>query len=123
MGWTFAFRNYYLENITLYLNNPYFQAMADIVDPYGRAAIFCTAYNKLSSDRLAYFDRYHKTKILQFQGADDEFFLPDSEVNIVSILLQKKNIESIFRIISGAIFKQQQVVLCSGIFHHRKRKE
>jgi hypothetical protein len=29
---------------------------------------------------LVYFDRYHKTKLLQFQAADDEFFLPDSEV-------------------------------------------
>jgi PhoPQ-activated pathogenicity-related protein len=33
-GWTFAFYNYYIENTTRYLDNPYFQTMADIVDPY-----------------------------------------------------------------------------------------
>jgi hypothetical protein len=30
----------------------------------------------------AYFDRYSKMKIFQLQGADDEFFLPDSEVRL-----------------------------------------
>jgi PhoPQ-activated pathogenicity-related protein len=60
-GWTFAFYNYYIENTTRYLDNPYFQMMADIVDPY------------------SYFDRYRNVKILQFQAADDQFFLPDSE--------------------------------------------
>lgn len=68
--------------------------MADIVDPYSRIAIFCIVDNDISSTRLAYFDRYHKTKILQFQGADDEFFLPDSEVSSVSVLLAKEKIES-----------------------------
>jgi hypothetical protein len=32
------------------------------------------------SYHLVYFERYRKTKILQFQAADDEFFLPDGEV-------------------------------------------
>ncbi|CAF3879539.1 unnamed protein product [Adineta steineri] len=60
-GWTYDFDDYYIENITMYLDNPYFQAMADIVDPY------------------SYFDRYRNTRIYQIQAADDEFFLPDSE--------------------------------------------
>lgn len=33
-GWTFAFNDYYVENITRYIDNPYFQLMANIVDPY-----------------------------------------------------------------------------------------
>lgn len=60
-GWTFAFGSYYAENITRLLDNPYFQAMADIIDPY------------------TYFLRYRNIKLCQFQAADDEFFLPDSE--------------------------------------------
>jgi PhoPQ-activated pathogenicity-related protein len=68
-GWTFEFYDYYTENITRNLDNPYFQVMADIVDPY------------------AYFDRYRNVKILQFQGADDNFFLPDGEVIFVSNVL------------------------------------
>ncbi|CAF1405893.1 unnamed protein product [Rotaria sp. Silwood1] len=60
-GWTFAFYNYYVLNITRYLDNPYFQKMASIVDPY------------------SYFDRYAQVKVFQLQGANDEFFLPDSE--------------------------------------------
>jgi PhoPQ-activated pathogenicity-related protein len=60
-GWTFSLGSYYGQNITRYLDNPYFQAMADIVDPY------------------AYFDRYRNIKILQFQAADDQYFPPDSE--------------------------------------------
>ncbi|CAF1530311.1 unnamed protein product [Rotaria sp. Silwood1] len=43
------------------LDNPYYQVAADIFDPY------------------AYFDRYHNVTLCQFQGADDEFFLSDSE--------------------------------------------
>ena len=32
------------------------------------------------NDRLGYFDRYSKMKILQIQTGGDEFFLPDNEV-------------------------------------------
>jgi PhoPQ-activated pathogenicity-related protein len=64
-GWTFSLGSYYAQNITRYLDNPYFQAMADIVDPY------------------AYFDRYRNVKILQFQAADDQYFPPDSEVFVL----------------------------------------
>ncbi|CAF4941810.1 unnamed protein product [Rotaria sp. Silwood1] len=60
-GWTFALYSYYVENITRSLDNPYYQVAADIFDPY------------------AYFDRYHNVTLCQFQGADDEFFLSDSE--------------------------------------------
>lgn len=34
-GWTFSLGSYYVQNITRLLDNPYFQVMADIVDPYG----------------------------------------------------------------------------------------
>lgn len=34
-GWTFSLGSYYAQNITRLLDNPYFQVMADIVDPYG----------------------------------------------------------------------------------------
>ncbi|CAF3924773.1 unnamed protein product, partial [Adineta steineri] len=60
-GWTFAFNDYYAMNITRYMNNPNFDKLAQMVDPY------------------SYFDRYTKTKIFQLQGAGDEFFLPDCE--------------------------------------------
>ena len=80
-GWTFALGGYYAENITRLLDNPYFQTMADIIDPYGRIVelIFCF-FQLINSNFLAYFDRYKNMKLCQFQGADDEFFLPDSEV-------------------------------------------
>ncbi|CAF3243804.1 unnamed protein product [Rotaria sp. Silwood2] len=60
-GWTFAFKDYYDLNITRYTTSPALAKLASMVDPY------------------AYFDRYSKMKILQIQGAGDEFFLPDSE--------------------------------------------
>ena len=34
-GWTFAFNDYYVLNITRYMNNPNFDKMAQIIDPYG----------------------------------------------------------------------------------------
>lgn len=54
--------------------------MAGIVDPY-----CMTAWNSMMNLGfeclcLAYFDRYAQVKVFQLQGADDEFFLPDSEV-------------------------------------------
>ncbi|CAF1221234.1 unnamed protein product [Rotaria magnacalcarata] len=60
-GWTFVFKDYHELNITRYLNNPNLQKLATIVDPY------------------SYFDRYAQVKLFQLQGANDEFFLPDSE--------------------------------------------
>ncbi|CAF1026861.1 unnamed protein product [Adineta ricciae] len=60
-GWTFAFYDYYVQNITRYMNSPSFDKLAQMVDPY------------------SYIDRYNKMKIYQVQGAGDEFFLPDSE--------------------------------------------
>ncbi|CAF1644495.1 unnamed protein product [Adineta ricciae] len=60
-GWTFAFKDYYVLNITRYVDDPRLQKMAQIVDPY------------------SYFDRYRNMKILQIQSSGDEFFLPDNE--------------------------------------------
>ena len=34
-GWTFAFEDYYEENITQHLDHPNTQLLANIVDPYG----------------------------------------------------------------------------------------
>jgi len=85
-GWTFAFSSYYNENITRLLDNPYFQTMTSMIDPYGLIPILedCLLVIVII---LAYFDRYRNIKICQFQGADDEFFLPDSEVSCLLILL------------------------------------
>ena len=33
-GWTFSLGSYYGQNITKYLDNPYFQLMSVVVDPY-----------------------------------------------------------------------------------------
>ncbi|CAF0948355.1 unnamed protein product [Rotaria sordida] len=60
-GWTFAFYDYYVSNIPRYLDNPNFQKMADIIDPY------------------SYLDRYAQVKLFQIQASNDEFFVPDSE--------------------------------------------
>lgn len=49
---------------------------------------------------LVYFDRYRNTKIAQFQAADDQFFLPDSEVTY-SKNFKKKLIESYLGIFLG----------------------
>ncbi len=76
-GWTYDFYNYYVENITMYLDNPYLQVMMNIIDPYGIKLII---FNLKFWFCLVYFDRYHHTGIFQIQAADDEFFLPDSEV-------------------------------------------
>lgn len=35
-GWTFAFGDYYTDNITTFLGTPAVDAMAAIIDPYGR---------------------------------------------------------------------------------------
>ncbi|CAF1289675.1 unnamed protein product, partial [Didymodactylos carnosus] len=60
-GWTFAFKDYYQENITRYTHSSQLEDMAQIIDPY------------------SYIDRYRNTKLLQIQGTSDEFFLPDNE--------------------------------------------
>jgi PhoPQ-activated pathogenicity-related protein len=77
-GWTFEFEDYYELNITMYLDSPYLQKLADIVDPY--CMIFLNSLIRFYFDFSAYFDRYANVKLFQLQGADDEFFLPDSEV-------------------------------------------
>ncbi len=77
-GWTFSLGSYYSQNITRLLDNPYFQVMADIVDPYGRISLWSQI--DFYFHNLAYFDRYRNIKILQFQSADDQYFPPDSEV-------------------------------------------
>jgi PhoPQ-activated pathogenicity-related protein len=69
-----------VQNITRLLDNPYFQVMADIVDPYGISLLLRVSYRNYYLDHLAYFDRYRNIKILQFQAADDQYFPPDSEV-------------------------------------------
>jgi hypothetical protein len=65
--------------MTRYLDNPYLQFMADIVDPYCKSLPSLLS-NKIKFDTLAYFDRYRNVQLFQIQAADDEFFLPDSEV-------------------------------------------
>ncbi|XP_025106923.1 autocrine proliferation repressor protein A-like isoform X2 [Pomacea canaliculata] len=57
-GWTFAFDDYYKLNITMELDNPNTQRMADIVDP------------------ITYKDRLTMPKYIITTGGD-EFFLPD----------------------------------------------
>ncbi|XP_070581613.1 autocrine proliferation repressor protein A-like [Ptychodera flava] len=57
-GWTFAFEDYYEEDVTLHLDNPITQQLADIVDPY------------------AYRDRLTMPKLV-VTASGDEFFLPD----------------------------------------------
>ena len=79
-GWTFSLGSYYAQNITRLLDNPYFQVMADIVDPYGMRLNALYSSLNFYSHCLAYFDRYRNIKILQFQSADDQYFPPDSEV-------------------------------------------
>ncbi|XP_050394472.1 autocrine proliferation repressor protein A [Patella vulgata] len=58
-GWTFAFKDYYVLNFTDHLDNPYTQAMADIIDP------------------IAYNDRYATIPKIIVSTGGDEFFLPD----------------------------------------------
>lgn len=35
-GWTFAFKPYYEQNLTVELDNPRTQQLADLVDPYSK---------------------------------------------------------------------------------------
>ncbi|XP_006811763.1 autocrine proliferation repressor protein A-like [Saccoglossus kowalevskii] len=57
-GWTFAFSDYYEEDVTKNLDHPNTQGIADIVDP------------------LTYKDRLTMPKMIISTGGD-EFFLPD----------------------------------------------
>ncbi|XP_077980688.1 autocrine proliferation repressor protein A-like [Glandiceps talaboti] len=57
-GWTFAFDDYYQEDITMEIDNPMTQQLFDIVDPY------------------AYRDRLTMPKLV-VTASGDEFFLPD----------------------------------------------
>ena len=45
-GWTFAFSDYYEQNITRYLDHPNTQLMADIIDPYGKEHQHFTLFNQ-----------------------------------------------------------------------------
>lgn len=58
-GWTFAFNDYYEENITTQVDSFGIFAMQQVVDPY------------------TYLDRYKNIKILAVTTGGDEFFLPD----------------------------------------------
>jgi len=58
-GWTWAFGDYYFDNITAYMDSPNLQKMADIIDPY------------------TYKDRYTIPKYI-ITTSNDEFFIPDN---------------------------------------------
>ncbi|KAK7003107.1 autocrine proliferation repressor protein A-like isoform X1 [Biomphalaria glabrata] len=57
-GWTFAFGDYYVENITQNLDSPNMPKMLGVIDP------------------LTYKDRYTMPKMI-VSSSGDEFFLPD----------------------------------------------
>lgn len=58
-GWTMQYVDYYIEGFTLHLDDPAFEIMADIVDPY------------------TYLERYSRSQTILLQNAgNDEFFLP-----------------------------------------------
>jgi len=62
-GWTWAFQDYYAENITQDLDDAWFADLLAAADPY------------------AFFDRYNERKLAKFvvDGTWDEFFMPDDE--------------------------------------------
>ena len=62
-GWTWAFKDYYNENITQDLDAPYFADLISAADPY------------------TFFDRFNERKLWKFivDGTWDEFFMPDDE--------------------------------------------
>jgi len=62
-GWTFAFEDYYNENITQDLDDQWFADLLQACDPY------------------SFFDRYNERKLAKFvvDGTYDEFFMPDDE--------------------------------------------
>jgi PhoPQ-activated pathogenicity-related protein len=72
-GWTFAFNDYYSENITKYVDTPELQAMARIIDP------------------LSYLDRFRDKNLLVVTTSGDEFFLPQDTHNYWSDLVAATN--------------------------------
>ena len=62
-GWTWAFKDYYAENITQDLDDQWFAELLDACDPY------------------SFFDRYNERNLAKFvvDGTWDEFFMPDDE--------------------------------------------
>lgn len=58
-GWTFAFKPYYEQNLTVELDNPRTKELAKLVDPY------------------EYRERLNETVKFIISGASDEFFLTD----------------------------------------------
>eukprot|EP00057_Strongylocentrotus_purpuratus_P015135 XP_011669609.1 PREDICTED: autocrine proliferation repressor protein A [Strongylocentrotus purpuratus] len=70
-GWTFAFEDYFTENVTLHLDDPNTQKMADIIDP------------------LAYADRLTMPKLIITAGSD-EFFLPDDSYYYFDLIPEPK---------------------------------
>jgi len=71
--------------------------MADIIDPYGKKNCIFLCSKIFHRKFLVYFARYQNTKILQFQAADDQFFLPDSEVRFIfSLNLDIKFVSGVF---------------------------
>ena len=45
-GWTFSFQDYWHLNLTQYLTDPEFQAMADNIDPYSKFIIDVISFEK-----------------------------------------------------------------------------
>jgi len=68
-------------NITRYLDSPYLDKLAELVDPYCKIS-YISFNDQMSSLVIAYFDRYSNMKIFQIQAAGDEFFLVDNEVRL-----------------------------------------
>ena len=62
-GWTFAFGDYYAENITQDLDDEWFEQLLQAADPY------------------SFIDRYNERNLAKYivDGTWDEFFMPDDE--------------------------------------------
>ncbi|KAK2192164.1 hypothetical protein NP493_37g05007 [Ridgeia piscesae] len=58
-GWSFAMYNYYVENITRYLDHPRFELIMDLIDPYSSI-------------------RKYTVPTMIVDGTGDQFFLPDA---------------------------------------------
>ncbi len=46
-GWSWVLDDYYEQNVTLFLDDPGFQRMADIVDPISKAILHTTHFTNL----------------------------------------------------------------------------
>jgi len=60
-GWTFAFGDYYAENLTMYIDTPAFLDLCNATDP------------------VVFFDRYEGMWKMPIDAINDEFFMPDDE--------------------------------------------